>query len=115
QPCRRTPPEPPFWKNLVMSKNPIFSDADQLALLQLTTRKVMATRRAKGKAVDAGDDEAGTDAEPPLATVPEVWRLLPEGLELFDWQRECLPIWLKGGRGTVKVATGGGKTLFALA
>jgi superfamily II DNA or RNA helicase len=43
------------------------------------------------------------------------WQLLPRGVSLYDWQQDCLPLWLKTGRGTVKVATGGGKTLFALA
>ena len=42
------------------------------------------------------------------------WRLVPASVQLHHWQQETLPIWLKRRRGTVKVATGGGKTLFAL-
>ena len=50
-------------------------------------------------------------------TVKAIGALVPPGVTLHDWQRKCLPIWLDehGGHGTVKVATGGGKTLFALA
>jgi len=48
-------------------------------------------------------------------TPPEIWRILPAGVALYEWQKECLPLWLSKGRGTIKVATGGGKTMFALA
>ena len=30
------------------------------------------------------------------------------------WQQQCATKWIKKGRGTVKVVTGGGKTLLAL-
>ena len=90
---------------------------DRLRLLQLMTRRAMAERCAK--ACKQGDDGLHTsEAESqslPSGTTPDRWRLIPEGVSLHGWQRECLPRWLAHGRGTVKVATGGGKTLFALA
>ena len=91
----------------------IFTAADQLELLQLTTRRAVATRRARQ---DVKSDSAAAES---LAAhedeIPERWRLVPDGIPLYQWQEQCLPLWLKNGRGTVKVATGGGKTLFALA
>lgn len=88
-----------------------FTDGDRLRLLQLQTRRAIADRGGQSGEVEPhppGDQPApGPDLER--------WRLLPEGVTLYAWQNECLARWLPQGRGTVKVATGGGKTLFALA
>lgn len=95
----------------------LFTDADLLRLLQLQTRRVISERgkgAATGEIIDTEGDKA-TDSKESNIVPSDRWRLLPEGLELYAWQRECLPLWLSAGRGTVKVATGGGKTLFALA
>ena len=107
----------------------IFDAKDGLQLLQLLARRQMAERLAK-KAVapsdppdlTSDDDEEGDDEESPSSAalpieIPASWKLIPEEISLHAWQKKCLPIWLegRGGRGTVKVATGGGKTLFALA
>jgi superfamily II DNA or RNA helicase len=98
-------------------EEPVYGDDDRLLLLQLQTRRAMAERRARKTDADARG--AGTEglvrSEDPDAAIPERWRLVPQNVSLYDWQRECLPLWLSTGRGTVKVATGGGKTLFALA
>jgi superfamily II DNA or RNA helicase len=95
----------------------IFTTADRLQLLQLMTRRVMAERRARANKQEGDETAASRDESrgSPTAALPDRWRLIPEGVSLYDWQRECLPRWLVHGRGTVKVATGGGKTLFALA
>ena len=61
------------------------------------------------------DELESAEDDQPTSHVPDVWRLMPPGISLHAWQRECLPLWLDRARGTVKVATGGGKTLFALA
>lgn len=95
---------------------PAFSGRDHLQLLQLLTRRTMAERRSRG----AGGEGGEADTEDALQVVrspdiPRRWRLVPEEISLYRWQEECLPRWLENGRGTVKVATGGGKTLFALA
>ena len=95
----------------------LFDEEARLRLLQLLTRRSMAERRAKTAATrlsvvegDATEDALGAELQ-----LPKRWRLVPEGVALHEWQRECLSLWLADGRGTVKVATGGGKTLFALA
>lgn len=94
-----------------------FTAMDRLHLLQLMTRRAMAERGAKAYERGDGGLNASRDAGQTLSSdvIPDHWRLIPEGVSLYDWQRECLPRWLKHGRGTVKVATGGGKTLLALA
>ncbi|HPW21244.1 MAG TPA: DEAD/DEAH box helicase [Vicinamibacterales bacterium] len=89
-------------------------------MLQLMTRRAMVERPRRGDSdetlVAGGHSASETEGEAscPLNEIPEHWRLVPEGFSLYGWQRECLPLWLARGRGTVKVATGGGKTLFAL-
>lgn len=94
-----------------------FSDEDHLLLLQLMTLQAMEERRRR--ALDLGENDADSDLTiqdvSACIEIPARWRLLPENTSLYDWQRECLPLWLSDGRGTIKVATGGGKTRFALA
>jgi superfamily II DNA or RNA helicase len=97
-----------------MSNPLVFSDADQLRLLQLMTRKAIASRQAASMA-DHSEGDQDDDAARPPSQAPAKWRLTATDLKLHPWQQECLPIWMKLGRGTVKVATGGGKTIFALA
>lgn len=94
-----------------------FTDEDHLRLLQLMTRRAMAQRCARAgdrENEDATEGEA-RDTRIPETAFPRLWRLVPEGVSLYQWQQECLPRWLAHGRGTIKVATGGGKTLFAVA
>ena len=94
-----------------------FTKDDHLRLLQLMTRRAMAERR--GKTCEGGDGETAARGErgkvAPEAVLPRSWRLVPDGTSLYQWQVECLRLWLANRRGTIKVATGGGKTLFALA
>lgn len=95
---------------------PVFTDSDRLLLLQLMTRRAMSDRAVDDRhetAEEEGGDGLETVAE--HAQIPDRWRLMPEQISLYTWQQECLSKWLEQGRGTVKVATGGGKTLFALA
>lgn len=96
---------------------PVFGDADRLLLQQLMTRRAISERRAHAPQGECKDGIAVTALSEarPSAAIPERWRLVPEGISLYDWHRECLDLWLPQGRGTVKVATGGGKTMFALA
>lgn len=84
-----------------------FSDEKRLLLQQLRSLQAISD-----KSTDAREVLSSESGPPP----PEKWRLLQEGSPLYDWQRECLATWRERGyRGTVKVATGGGKTRFALA
>ena len=88
-----------------------FSQKNQLHLLQLRARKAVHENRNP-------DDENKRESEEirQAQLVPREWRLIPKGIDLYRWQEECLDMWKKYNfRGTVKVATGGGKTLFALA
>jgi superfamily II DNA or RNA helicase len=95
----------------------VFTAAHRLLLLQLTTRRAMYDRHASTRTAAVPDSENyDTAPEPQLALAKDTrWKLVPNGVVLHDWQREALRIWVELGRGTVKVATGGGKTLFALA
>lgn len=91
------------------NKSP-FTDQDLLLLQQLLTRQALS-------AADDGQDS--TDGEPEAhdetaAGADGPWRLVPPEFSPHEWQSRCLDIWLTEKRGTVKVATGGGKTLFAL-
>lgn len=97
--------------------NRTFTGEDRLRLLQLMTRRAMAERLSRAAERDGGDvdTDRGGEARPAALDIAARWRLIPEGVSLYDWQRECLQLWLSRGRGTIKVATGGGKTLFALA
>lgn len=97
--------------------NQLLSDEDRLRLLQLMTKRAMAERVGReGQQEEAdADGEANAGVVQPASVVPDRWRLVPDGVFLYDWQEECLPLWTSAGRGTIKVATGGGKTLFALA
>lgn len=94
-----------------------FSDQDRLLLQQLLTRQSLAERRVNQTAERDNNDENDADgSQPPAASVaiPDQWQLIGE-IDLHTWQRDCLAEWLARGNGTVKVATGGGKTIFALA
>lgn len=88
-----------------------FTDQDLLLLQQLLTLQALAGANdgqagsADGQPEDHG--ETADEADGP-------WRLLPPEFSPHEWQSRCLDIWLRERRGTVKVATGGGKTLFAL-
>lgn len=95
----------------------VFSDTDNLLLLQLQTRRNIADRRARDQTASDGvpgdSDPDSTNRQ--ASDIPDRWQLVPDDVTLHGWQRDCVRDWLSNGRGTVKVATGGGKTLFALA
>src|SRR5262245_49644006 len=87
----------------------LFGDAEQLELHQLRLLEWMATTGRKRFVADSPED-----AERPRGAVPDMWRLTA-GIQRYPWQDEAARKWLdNGGRGTVKVVTGGGKTLLAL-
>ena len=97
-------------------KQEIFSDEQSLMLQQLLTRRALAEcgvepsmQELKGIALKAAD------ANYSINEVPNKWRLISKSLVLHNWQADCLDRWIQIKRGTVKVATGGGKTILALA
>ncbi|MEM4711356.1 MAG: DEAD/DEAH box helicase family protein, partial [Candidatus Woesearchaeota archaeon] len=48
--------------------------------------------------------------------IPEDERwVLTKDINLYDWQKECIEKWFQNKKGTIKVVTGAGKTILALA
>ena len=45
---------------------------------------------------------------------PPTWHLT-KNITLYNWQEECINKWFQEKRGTIKVVTGAGKTILALA
>ena len=81
--------------------NQTFTDDDRLHLLQLLTRRAMAERRSRAEDGEGQglDTDGHAEAEPTAIDDTSRWQLLPDGIPLYDWQRECLPLWLSNGRG----------------
>ena len=89
-----------------------FHSPEQLMLHQLRLLEWMATTGRK-RFVD--EDTETDDTEKQASVLPEKWELT-RGIEPYEWQQKCIENWFaNNGRGTVKVVTGGGKTLLALA
>jgi superfamily II DNA or RNA helicase len=87
----------------------LFGDKEARELHQLRLLEWMVTTGRK-RFID--DPEPVVTRE--SAFIPETWKLT-KGVEPHPWQHECIAKWRKKkGRGTVKVVTGGGKTLLAL-
>ncbi|WP_197019205.1 DEAD/DEAH box helicase [Thioalkalivibrio sp. HK1] len=89
-----------------------FHSQERLLLHQLRLLEWMSKEDAK-RIVDDGDE--GGEKSPRSIALPDRWELT-RGIEPYEWQRLCIDRWFEnGGRGTVKVVTGGGKTFLALA
>jgi superfamily II DNA or RNA helicase len=85
-----------------------FGEREALALHQLRLLEWMATTGRKR----FSDEPA--KAEEQLSAVPVTWQLTM-GIKRYAWQDACIAKWLEiDGSGTVKVVTGGGKTLLGL-
>jgi superfamily II DNA or RNA helicase len=88
----------------------LLSPSDRLQLQQLRLLEWLDARRSS---------QPGTQKSPTeqsfTPALPERWELT-RGIELFGWQKDCVKRWLSsGGRGTIKVVTGAGKTVLGLA
>lgn len=88
----------------------IFGGAEQLVLQQHRILEWWCAAIDRKKS--AADDEATSSSNEHLL-LPELWKLTGD-VQPHPWQQQCLVKWMKKGRGTVKVVTGGGKTLLAL-
>ena len=87
-----------------------FGDSERLLLHQL---RLLEWQDAHAGERSEPDSKPVVDAA--TVPIPEKW-FLTKGVNLYDWQKQCISQWFDGGcRGTVKVVTGGGKTLLALA
>ena len=92
------------------AERPVISDHQRLLLHQLRLLEWQSNRNQQ--AVEAPLE--GAEATP-SARVPPVWHLTQD-VDLYPWQVDCVERWFDAGRrGTVKVVTGAGKTLLALA
>ncbi len=87
-----------------------FGNRERLQLHQLRLLEWQESRVRKSK-----KQELAPAAEAKSFSIPEKW-CLTRGVDLYDWQKECMARWFGGEfKGIVKVVTGGGKTLLALA
>lgn len=78
----------------------------QLRLLEWTASQ-LPSESVAGATADCGI--------PKLTDLSDPWILTP-GIQLSEWQQKCRVAWFGNGRkGTVKVVTGAGKTILALA
>ncbi|MEV0561578.1 DEAD/DEAH box helicase [Dactylosporangium sp. NPDC050588] len=83
---------------------------ERLKMQQLRLRDYWSAR-----AVGAEIEASGPATANQSLDLPQQWRLTG-GLTLAPWQREAVDAWFSaGGRGTIKVVTGAGKTVAALA
>ena len=98
-----TPPDPPL---------PSFSRHDELRLQQLVQARFWQARTQTSRSDRQDTLSSAVQNELKLAGK---WELL-NGFTLHDWQRHCVDAWLNSGkRGVIKVVTGAGKTVLALA
>jgi len=92
----------------IINAEALFGDREALELHQLQTLEWMVTPARKRGPSDTSDEAT------PHVPLPESW-ILTRGIDRYPWQDECIAKWLDSkGKGTVKVVTGGGKTLLAL-
>lgn len=89
-----------------------YSPPDELQLQQLLQARFWETRNGRSGSPVHSVDSSKIQREQGL---PDQWKLL-EGLDLHEWQERCVDAWFNNGkRGVIKVVTGAGKTILALA
>jgi superfamily II DNA or RNA helicase len=93
--------------NTAFPAESVFSDDHALRLHQLRTRQLIAAGNRRAVAPSAEDEEQPSDG------IPSQWKMT-QGVQPHTWQQQCVAKWMEKKRGTVKVVTGGGKTLLAL-
>ncbi len=90
---------------------PSLSSKEELVLQQLLQSQFWAGKN--GAATPAPTDNGSP--VPTADPLPETWDLT-RGIVLHDWQEQCVESWFQNGkRGVIKVVTGAGKTILALA
>lgn len=91
----------------------LLSQEEELQLQQLLQARFWQERGRAARPVSKkvqGEDPASV-----LTPLPDEWELT-KGVTLHDWQRRCVDAWFANGRrGVIKVVTGAGKTILALA
>lgn len=100
---RRVDPEDP--------RSFALTPAEELQLQQLLQLRAWQERSSQ----TAPSDRPATHERAAAAPEPAKWRLTG-GVTLHEWQRACVDAWFRNGkRGVLKVVTGAGKTILALA
>ena len=90
------------------------SKADRLTLQQLRLREWADRRRANADDV-VDEPSSNLEGDNGGNGIPQAWKLT-QGLDLHPWQEDAREAWFEAERrGTVKVVTGAGKTVVALA
>jgi superfamily II DNA or RNA helicase len=93
-----------------VSTGPKLTDEDRLRLQQLKLME-WAEGRSSSKDVVAKTE----DRQIPVENIADSWNLTQD-LDLSPWQKSARDSWFEAGRrGTVKVVTGAGKTVLAMA
>ena len=85
----------------------VFTEDHALRLHNLRSRQLIAAGRRRAVAPSAEGEEQPSDS------IPSHWKMT-QGVQPHTWQQQCVAKWMQKKRGTVKVVTGGGKTLLAL-
>lgn len=100
---------------LLLDLVPNWDDKDELLFHQLRQRKALYERHKKK--IEITTEKKSEEIQ--LISNKNnsiVWKEWVQKTSLYSWQKQALNGWFENGkRGTVKVATGGGKTRFALA
>ena len=60
------------------------------------------------------EEKMEPESKKEIKLLPEKWKMLNE-ITLHPWQKQAVESWFKEKRGTIKVVTGAGKTILALA
>ena len=85
-------------------------EKEQLQLLQLSELHDWASRHPMADSRETANQSASS-----AETLPKQWSFMA-GVNLYDWQQVAVQQWFAGGnRGIIKVVTGAGKTMLALA
>lgn len=88
-----------------------FTDKERLRLHQLRLLEWLDSQLSPAPVAEAAADLGIAK----LTNLRDPWVLTP-GIQLMEWQRQCRDAWFANGlKGTVKVVTGAGKTILALA
>jgi superfamily II DNA or RNA helicase len=89
------------------------SPEEELRLQQLLQTKFWQEKNRAARHSDA--KERVEEPASAVMPIPDEWELT-KGITLHDWQRRCVDAWFDNGRrGVIKVVTGAGKTILALA
>jgi len=89
-----------------------FGPGERLKLQQL---RILEWLYDQALMSQAKPDDTSEEEEERLADLSQPWQLL-RGIQLKAWQEECREAWFRSGcKGTIKVVTGAGKTILALA